>query len=112
MGSNNSTCESDLSNRPARSLTFAESEAQVDKMSCSGSQGKATTEQDWKMSESSESQCRAKTTRVISQGCVSSDVFVREKERGETDRHTETRTGVGDGPPAGPCASPGDGGLS
>lgn len=51
-------------------------------MSCSGSQGKGATEQDWKMSESSESQCRAKTTRVVSPGCVSSNVFVREKEVG------------------------------
>lgn len=92
MGSNNSTRESDLSNRPAGSLTFAESEAQGDKMSCSGSQGKGATEQDWKMSESSESQCRAKTTRVVSPGCVSSNVFVREKEVGggrqtDTQRH-------------------------
>lgn len=56
-------------------------------MSCSGSQGKGATEQDWKMSESSESQCRAKTTRVVSPGCVSSDVFVR-KRLGAADRQT------------------------
>ena len=62
-------------------------------MSCSGSQGKATTGQDWKMSESSESQCRAKATRVISQGCVSDDVFVREKEGGDRQTTHKTRTG-------------------
>lgn len=113
MGSNNSTCELDLSNRPAGSLTFAESEAQGDKMSCSGSQGKGATEQDWKMSESSESQCRAKTTRVVSPGCVSSDVFVRKRwGGGQTDRHTETRIGGWWQSPCRPCASPGDGDLS
>ena len=45
------------------------------------------------MSESSESQCRAKATRVISQGCVSDDVFVREKEGGDRQTTHKTRTG-------------------
>lgn len=45
------------------------------------------------MSESSGSQCRAKTTRVISQGCVSDDVFVREKEGGRQTDDTQDTDG-------------------
>lgn len=59
------------------------------------------------MSESSGSQCRAKTTRVISQGCVSDDVFVREKEGGrQTDDTQDTHGRLVTVPLQGPVPVP------